>query len=357
MRRTKRSQAVVAALLVVAMLGTITALLGAPGARVRITSPAAGARVKGEIEVSAAVSGSDSISYAILAVDEGRPCSTNSPPYVFRLDTRELADGAHRIFVEAYDRYGLVGSSKVMTIYVRNGSAPAVQASKPSLPRVASKPPAQAPARMSAAPAPGARAKTVSSLAPVEATSSVGPSAAVRGPRPEPVRLAAEPALAAARPSAPVTRESGRLTAGALSQTPPVPAQRAATPRGHTVVLNGRPVSFDVAPQIVDGRMRAGFRAVFEAVGAAVSWSPQGRTARGVREGLEVEVCVGRRLAKVNGEQVEMALPAVIQQGRTIIPLRFFADATGSALYWDSETRIASIRSSALTIAERAPGN
>jgi hypothetical protein len=42
--------------------------------------------------------------------------------------------------------------------------------------------------------------------------------------------------------------------------------------RGHTVVLNGRPVQFGVAPFISNGRLQCEFRTLFEHVGATVSW-------------------------------------------------------------------------------------
>jgi len=357
MRRSTWSQAVVAGVLVVAMVMSVTGLLGSPGARIRITSPAAGARVSGVVDIRAAISDSASLSYVILGVDDERPCSTNSSPYVFPLDTRELADGPHRIFIEAYDRYGLVGSSKVITVYVQNGPPSPAPASKPSAPRVAARPAAHSPTRVAAGPKMDSRARTVSAPATVESAARVSPPMAARGPLPEPARIAAEPDLSAARPGALALKASGGVPAGPLSETPRMPARPITTPRGHTVVLNGRPVSFDVAPYIADGRMQAGFRAMFESVGAAVSWHANSRTAHSLREGLRVRVSIGQRSAKVNGRHVEMAVPAVIQQGRTMVPVRFFAEATGSIVYWDSETRIASVRTSAVTVAERTPGS
>ncbi len=111
--RLRRSK--VAAVLIAVMAVSVTGLFGATGASVKITSPKSGARVSGEITVSTSVKAS-SVAYLILVVDGERPCVTNSRPYRFNLDTRMLADGPHKISVEAYDSFGMIASSRAITI-------------------------------------------------------------------------------------------------------------------------------------------------------------------------------------------------------------------------------------------------
>jgi hypothetical protein len=330
------------------MVVSITGLFGAPGASIRITSPSAGAKVSGLVDIRASISGSPETSYVILGVDNERPSSTNSSPYVFELDTRTLPDGPHRIFVEAYDRYGLVGSSKVITIYVNNGwSAPAPAVKEPPQ-RVATQPRPQAAPKVAVSPAKPAAPAAV-------APAAAAPPAAPRGPLPEPMRIAAEPAPSTAAVPGLTFRTPRSTAAGPLADTPRAPVRPVNLVRGHTVVLDGRPVSFDVAPRIVNDRLQVGFRAMFESTGAVVSWDPANRTAHSVRDGLKVEVCIGERRARVNDREIQMALPAVIEQGRTMVPVRFVAAAAGAMVNWDSDTRIATLNTSPLTIAERAP--
>ena len=45
-----------------------------------------------------------------------------------------------------------------------------------------------------------------------------------------------------------------------------------------TIVVNGRPVTTDVPPQIIDGRVMVPIRFVSEALGATVSWDASQRT-------------------------------------------------------------------------------
>jgi hypothetical protein len=160
--------------------------------------------------------------------------------------------------------------------------------------------------------------------------------------------------VSAARPMAPASQAVARAPSEAVTAVAALPDRAVDRTRGHTVVLNGRPVAFDVAPIITKGRMRVGFRAMFEQIGAVVSWTPETRTAKSVQPALEVEVPIGQRVARVNGRDADLGMPAVIRSGRTIVPLRFFAATTGSALDWNAETQTASVWEKAVAIAERS---
>jgi hypothetical protein len=365
MRHASRTRPIVAGVLVLAMVLTITGLLGAAGTSVRLTSPKAGAKVSGSIAVQATVKADQGVSYVILAIDEDRPQSSNSPPYTFEVDTRELADGPHRVFVEAYDKYGLVGSSSVITVYVKNGSAAARQVKKQPATQVAARPPATAPTKTasarpaapvrSAAPVAGlSRAQVASAPAGAEEAAGVSPMMSARGPMPAPTLSAAETAIAASRPEAAASRMGSSIASGPIGSRPPMPQMASEAVRGHTVVVNGRAVRFDVSPRIVNGHMEAGFRSMFESQGARVAWDPTSRTALSVSGALRVEVAIGERMAKVNGAPVEMGARASITEGRTMVPVRFFADAVGAGLYWDGQTRTALVQMTDRQMAVRA---
>jgi hypothetical protein len=355
MRRSKRSHSLLAGILAVAMVVSITGLFGASGTTVSITSPASGARVTGPVDIQVSVKTTADVSYILFGIDGTRPSSTNSAPYVFELDSRTLTDGPHKVFAEAYARHGMIGASKPITIYVKNGSASAVplETQKPATQVVEQPKPRTAP-RVATAPATKESPKTVADAAAAQRDASASAAVPGRGPRPEPARTAAQPAASAARPMAPASQTVARAPGEPVAAVPSLPDRPVDRTRGHTVMLNGRPVAFDVAPVITNGRMRVGFRAMFEQVGGAVSWVPETRTAKSVQPALEVEVPIGRRVAKVNGRDADLGMPAVIRSGRTIVPLRFFAETTGSALNWSPETRTASVWERAVAIAERS---
>jgi len=136
-----------------------------------------------------------------------------------------------------------------------------------------------------------------------------------------------------------------------------MPQIASATPRGtarsHTLVLNGKAVEFDVAPEIVGGRMQVAFRSMFESAGGKVTWDARSKTAKSVKGALEVQVPIGGRIALVNGRDVDMGAAASITKGRTIIPVRFFGEAVGAHVSWDAATQTAILRTPERMIAER----
>jgi len=349
MRRLRVAQSLLAGLLVLAMLISITGLFGASSAAIRISSPKAGATVSGVLSVIASVKGAPKIAYVILGVDDNRPFSSNSAPFKFEIDTTALGDGAHRIFAEAYDNYGLLASSKVVKIYVKNNSAPLVEARKALATKVASKPkPARSVAK-AAPPAPAARtageqgatAVTMEAVAAAPAAPSAAPTMTARGPLPEPSRSEAATSVA---PATVTAAETGSRASFAAAATDLPPAARTSGKvRGHTLLVDGQPARFTVSPFIESGRMHAGFRGLFQHQGAKVTWHSQSRLARSVRGSETVEVVVGSSTARVNGRHVDMGANATIRESRMMIPLRFFARVAGAALHWDDETRVADL--------------
>ena len=356
MRQTATSRPLVAGVLVLAMVVSLTGMLVAAGTSIRIASPSSGARVSGIISIQASVRTDERVSYVILGIDQDRPQSSNSAPYTFEMDTRELTDGPHRVFVEAYDRYGLVGSSSAMQ--VKKQPATQVATAKPPAPSVkTAKAPSGPPVRAAASSAAGAR--TTASPADVEAAAAVAPMMSGRGPVPAPTHAAADTTIAATRPGTASAPARPGVASGPVGSAPPMPQIASASPRGttrsHTVVLNGQAVEFDVAPRIVDGRMHVAFRSMFENEGGKVTWDARTKTAMSVKGALEVQVPIGTRIARVNGRDVDMGVAASITKGRTIIPVRFFGQTVGANVSWDAATQTAMLRTAERTIAERLP--
>jgi hypothetical protein len=72
-----------------------------------------------------------------------------------------------------------------------------------------------------------------------------------------------------------------------------------------------------------------------------------------VSEGLRVEIPIGSRIARVNGQPVDLGATAIIMEGRTIVPVRFFASSTDCAVGWDSRTQVARLQTQTRMIAGR----
>lgn len=112
---------------------------------------------------------------------------------------------------------------------------------------------------------------------------------------------------------------------------------------GIMVYVNNTPVTFDVQPRMVDGRVLVPVRKVSEALGAAVSFNGMKVILR--LEGKTIELTIDSAEAIVNGRSVRLDAPAAIVDGRTLVPLRFISENLDKAVYFaaEGETYVISI--------------
>ena len=111
------------------------------------------------------------------------------------------------------------------------------------------------------------------------------------------------------------------------------------------VFIDGLPVISETSPVIKDGRVMVPFRAVTEGLKAQVIWDPGSRTVTATQEGNTVILQIGNRTAWRNGLAVGLDRPPMIINGRTLIPLRFFAESLGCPVDWDAQTNAVRISS------------
>ncbi len=116
-----------------------------------------------------------------------------------------------------------------------------------------------------------------------------------------------------------------------------------------SLLIDGRIAESDVAPRIVSERTLVPIRVISESLGWEVEWLAHTRQVLIMRDaGGEEEflmLTVEDRLALVNGEEREMDVPPIIISGRTMVPIRFIAEAFGSEVDWDGENRRVTIAS------------
>lgn len=90
-----------------------------------------------------------------------------------------------------------------------------------------------------------------------------------------------------------------------------------------------------VVPYTTEGRTMLPLRFVGESLGADVSWEDQTQTATILLNNKELKIAVGRQEMTVNGEKISLDTPAVLAEGRTMLPLRAVAEAFGKEVFWD----------------------
>lgn len=107
-----------------------------------------------------------------------------------------------------------------------------------------------------------------------------------------------------------------------------------------TVQLDGKAVAFtDAAPVAKDGRTYVPFRALFQAMGATVSYDSGSQTVSAARDGKTVSFVLGSKEIQVREDDKTQIITAdaaaYAENGRTLVPVRFAAQCFGMNVGWD----------------------
>lgn len=108
-----------------------------------------------------------------------------------------------------------------------------------------------------------------------------------------------------------------------------------------TIVVNGTTVNFDQPPEERAGRVFVPLRGVFERLGASVVYANGQINATG--NGHNVSLHIGSTQATVNGQPVTVDVAPFLVGARTLVPLRFVAQALGASVDYNNGTRVVSI--------------
>ncbi|MCL1809986.1 MAG: stalk domain-containing protein [Clostridiales bacterium] len=109
------------------------------------------------------------------------------------------------------------------------------------------------------------------------------------------------------------------------------------------IELDGRVLTLDQPPIIENERTLIPIRTVAESIGADVEWDPDAKTATLDRAGTSVTLTIGSNRAEVNGASVSLDAAPVIVNGRTLLPVRFVAETFSQNVEWDKQNRVVRI--------------
>lgn len=95
----------------------------------------------------------------------------------------------------------------------------------------------------------------------------------------------------------------------------------------YATYINGEETEFDVPPMLQEGRTLVPFRKIAESLGAEVSWNAEERIVVVTKGDITVQLKIDDQIALVNDVEVTLDVPAQVYKNRTMIPLRFLAEA------------------------------
>jgi len=102
------------------------------------------------------------------------------------------------------------------------------------------------------------------------------------------------------------------------------------------VFVNSERLYFDVPPVIENGRTLLPVRKIMEKMGAQVTWDEPSQIVAIENGTTSIKLKIGAKTAEVNGKTVKLDVPPKVVQGRTLIPIRFISENLGYKVQWDA---------------------
>ena len=112
--------------------------------------------------------------------------------------------------------------------------------------------------------------------------------------------------------------------------------------QGISIYVDGK--KLDQPVMLVNDRTLVPMRAIFEALGADVSWNDAEKTVTAKKDEIVIVLKIGSEKFFKNLENVPLDTPAVIQNDRTYIPLRAVSEALENTVDWNGETKTITIQ-------------
>lgn len=108
-------------------------------------------------------------------------------------------------------------------------------------------------------------------------------------------------------------------------------------------LINNVNATLEAAPVITVGRTMVPLRFVGEAFGAEFTYDSVFKIIDITLGSDKIKMQVGKNSAFVNGKEITLDVAPYIVNGRTLVPIRFISEAFGADVVWDSNTKTVTI--------------
>lgn len=109
------------------------------------------------------------------------------------------------------------------------------------------------------------------------------------------------------------------------------------------VLINGVEMVADVPPLLENGRTLVPMRAIAERLGSTVDYDSISKKITIIGKDRNVTLTVNQKEAYVNGIEQLLDVPAKVVNGRTLVPLRFVGQSLGATVNWDGPSQTVTI--------------
>ncbi|WFD08669.1 stalk domain-containing protein [Tepidibacter hydrothermalis] len=105
------------------------------------------------------------------------------------------------------------------------------------------------------------------------------------------------------------------------------------------ISLNGEVMTFPVEPINEKGTTLVPIRSIFEALGATVVWNSEDKSVSAIKGNINVWLQLDSSIAKINDEEITLAVAPRVVNGTTLVPIRFVTETFGGNVEWDAENK------------------
>jgi|GEM_PF-2086949 len=104
----------------------------------------------------------------------------------------------------------------------------------------------------------------------------------------------------------------------------------------YLVTINDQEISFPQQPIMSNGSILVPLRAVFQSLGADVSYDSSTQTITGTKGDTTVTLRIGSTTAQKNESVMTLAQPPLLVNGSVFVPIRFISESLGADVRWDA---------------------
>ena len=124
-----------------------------------------------------------------------------------------------------------------------------------------------------------------------------------------------------------------------------------------SIYVNEKEICTDTGAYIENGTTYVPVRAICNAMGVTdIDWNGSQKKAT-VKGYSKIEFYIGKSYAYVNGEKKTMPVKAVLKDGRTMVPARFFAEESDAQVEWDNVLHAVKITREGVTVPSEYTAN
>ena len=109
----------------------------------------------------------------------------------------------------------------------------------------------------------------------------------------------------------------------------------------NTMIVNGEEKQIDVdsnvVPTIIDGRTMLPARTIVEQLGADIAFNAESQEVKLEVDDIDMTLKIGEKEIAVDGEKSEIEVAPIIENGRTLLPVRAITENLGMGLEWNAE--------------------